>query len=194
MLEFAAATHVDGSAVWTFSAELDESSSTLILSSAAGVPAAVSGFLGSSILSVVREPGDRLVLGADLEFQATRWLSAIAEGSADSEMDPLAALEAEIDCEALATDWLEVGGTDDLYGECDQDCTAAACRDAVQLGWDRARTTAKDLTTLRIGISADAEIDDEARPIGLTGDWVGSIDSNELSVAGAATSPSAEDR
>jgi hypothetical protein len=187
-----AATLVDGPAVWVLSAELDESSSTLILSSAAGVPAAVSGFLGSSVLSVVREPGDRLVLGADLEFQATRWLGAIAESDETSaeggDMAPLARLEAEVDCEALAGDWLGATGAD-LYPACGELCAVTLCENALQMGWDRARTTGKDLTTLRVGISGQAEIDDQARPIGLSGDWVGSIDSNELSVAGAATSP-----
>jgi len=192
-----AATRVDGPAVWVLSAELDESSSTLILASAAGIPAAVSGFLGSSVLSVGREPGDRLVLGADLEFQATRWLGAIAESDEKSsdtaEMAPLARLEAEIDCAGLASDWQDASGAD-IYPGCGEACTIALCENALQLGWDRARTTGKDLTTLRIGVSGQAEIDDQARPIGLLGDWVGSIDSSELSVAGAATSPSLEDR
>src|SRR5688572_11155013 len=162
-----AATHVDGPGVWQLSAELDGSSSTLVLSSAAGVPASKSGFLGSSLLSVVREPDDRLVLGADLEFQATRWLGAIAEESDDT--DPFEHLEAVVDCEALAASWTTASGGE-LYANCDEQCAVSLCEDGLELGWDRARSAAKDLTTLRIGISGDAAIDDEAAPIALDGD------------------------
>jgi hypothetical protein len=192
-----AATRVDGPGVWVLALELDESSSTLILSSAAGVPAAVSGFLGSSVLSVVREPNDRLVLGADLEFQATRWLGAIAAADEDSadlaDMAPLARLEDEVDCDGLAAEWLEASDMG-VYPGCGEVCVRSLCEDALQLGWDRARTSAKDLTTLRIGISGEAEIDDQARPVALHGDWVGSIDATDLSVAGAASSPDPDDR
>jgi len=181
-----AATHVDGPSVWMVTAELDGTSSTLVLSSAAGVPAAVSGFLGSAVLSVGREPNDLLVLGADLEFQPTRWLAAIAKRSNDQ--DPLDLLLEAADCTALAEAWIQAAGGE-LYPGCDEECAVELCEDGLQLGWDRARETAKDLTTLRIGISGEARIDDEATPIGLTGDWVGSIDAGELSVAGPTSSP-----
>ncbi len=117
-------------------------SSMLTLVAAAGVPVAMSGFLGSSDLSVVREPADRLVLGADLEVQATRWLGAIAESTEDT--GPLEALLDAAQCEEVASAWLEAGALD-VYLNCDQDCATALCEDGLRLGWDRARTTADDL-------------------------------------------------
>lgn len=178
-----AAQRVDGPSVWSLVAELEGESSMLTLVAAAGVPVAMSGFLGSSDLSVVREPADRLVLGADLEFQATRWLGAIAESTEDT--GPLEALLDAAQCEEVASAWLEAGALD-VYLNCDQDCATALCEDGLRLGWDRARTTADDLTTLRVGISGSVEIDDEARPTALSGEWIGSVDAGALSVAGIA--------
>jgi len=182
-----AATRVDGAGVWALSAELDGSSSMLVLEAAAGVPAAMSGFLGSSDLSVVREPADRLVLGADLEFQATRWLSAIAEAASDA--GPIEQLVEAAGCDDLVIAWVETA-SDEVYPGCDEECGRALCEDGLRLGWDRARTTAQDLTKLRIGISGDVEIDEDAKPTELRGDWVGSFDSGDLSVAGAVAPPS----
>lgn len=181
-----AAKRVDGPLVWHLVADFAGESSSLSVSTAASVPVGMSGFLGSSNLSVAREPGDRLVLGAALEFQATRWLGAIAE--ATSEVEPLAALLGAVPCDEIGAAWVEAGARD-VYLNCDADCAAALCEDGVRVGWDRARTTADTLTTLRLGISGKATIDDEARPTLLAGEWVGNIDDGALSVGGVLSSP-----
>jgi len=183
-----AAASIDGPGVFELTAELDGTNSTLTLARAGGVPRALSGFSDVPSLSVVREPDDHLILSADLEFQATRWLGAIAFSGADADIDVPAALVAAADCAGLVTAWAQAGGVE-IYPDCDDDCALAVCQAGLELGWERARTTAEGQTILRVGISADAEIDDEAHPIALTGEWVGSIDSSELSVAGSAVSP-----
>src|SRR5690606_41302638 len=96
-----------GPRVWHLVGGFAGDSSSLSVSTAASVPVGMSGFLGSSNLCAAREPGDRLVLGAALEFRATRWLGAIAE--ATSEVEPLAALLGAVPCDEIGAAWVEAG-------------------------------------------------------------------------------------
>src|SRR5690606_33988670 len=62
--------------------ELRNSSASFRLIAAGGVPAEESGCLGTSTWSAFADPGDTLVLGGPLRFQATRWVVALANAPA----------------------------------------------------------------------------------------------------------------
>ncbi len=184
----AAIGRLDGPDSFVFQLENDVDGATLVLESAGGVPAADSGFLGSTSVSLDTQPGDQVVLGGDVAFDATTFLAASAERyqAAAGAGVLQVTLSAKVGCADLGASLVaELGGP--LYGSCEAECAQALCEAALGAGWQRAASSGSTLTTLRVGITAKARIDDEARPVELLGTWVGSLDSSGASVAGAVS-------
>ncbi len=187
-----AAASIDGPRALIFTLQLKGENALLVLESAAGVPSVMSGFLGSSSMTMETQPNDVLVLGGDLKFQPTQWLTAIAERSSDdtfSNATPVEEIAQLVDCAVLAEKMAAQTDDGEIYPECDPTCAENLCAAALEHGWLRLSSSGKQLTTLRVGITGTAKIDDEARPVSLAGTWVGrldSSDSSDSSVAGHA--------
>lgn len=170
--------------------ELRNSSAMFRLISAAGVPADESGFLGTSTWSAFADPGDTLILGGPLRFQATRWVVALANGPA-LEQFPAASDAAEAlvwvaDCRCIASKLTTVASGGVLYPGCDTTCVQHLCEAAIVTAWARAADADGDLTRVSIGLTGTAQVDEEARPISLSGSWLGTLAGPSSAVGGTA--------
>lgn len=170
--------------------ELRNSSAMFRLISAAGVPADESGFLGTSTWSAFADPGDTLILGGPLRFQATRWVVALANGPA-LEQFPAASDAAEAlvwvaDCPLIASKLTMVTSGGVLYPGCDTTCVRHLCEAAIVTAWARAADADEDLTRVSIGLTGTAQVDEEARPISLSGSWLGTLAGPSSAVGGTA--------
>lgn len=166
--------------------ELDGSSALFTLTAAGGVPTTSSGFLGSSTWTAFSDPGDTLVLGGKLMFQAERWVVALAEAPAIAEhaSAPSApeALAEIAECDALGADLTAAAG--EIYAGCGAACAEKLCQKALVSLWTRAQDGWSELTTLSVGVTGGAEVDDEARPRALAGTWVGTLGDGATSMVG----------
>lgn len=176
--------------------ELRSSSATFRLVSASGVPADESGFLGTSTWSAFADPGDTLVLGGLLRFQATRWVVALANGPALEKFpaagDAAEALVWVADCPLIADKLTTAAGGGVLYPGCDSTCVQHLCEAAIVAAWVRAADAGGDLTRLAIGLTGTAQVDDEARPVSLNGSWLGTLAGPSSAVGGRAVGTSSQ--
>jgi hypothetical protein len=193
-----AAARVEGPAVFVGRLELGEgeppaSEPVFYLASAAGVPAALSGFLGATPWTSVPEPEDVLVLGGSLSFSPVRWLTSLAEHAPEdsAQLAPAARLAAALDCTALGASLAAAAGGES-YDGCDADCSVALCEAAFARGWARAAAAGTQLASLRVALTGAAEVDDEARPVALSGSWRADLPAPEGQVPALAGEASGE--
>jgi hypothetical protein len=153
--------------------------------SAAGVPAA-------HLVSWTANPDDTLQLGATLYWLPSRFVGAAALGSAKLALpavktmsDALATLAS---CSSVAA---ALGGA----GACDVGCLESLCQDAMTARWALgldASIVAGQVGDISVAATAAAELDDDARPTGFSGTWLGAVADGTASAAvqGAVTAVS----
>ena len=179
--------------------ELRSSSALFRLMSAAGIPASESGFIGTATWSAFADPGDTLVLGGALRFDATRWVTSLAARPAREQFedaaDVPAALALLVDCEqvgSLLAALVTTGdGPDDddegeIYPGCPAACAAALCEAALVTAWTRATDGGGELTRLSIALTGTARVDSGALPRELEGTWLGTLQGPSSVVGGPA--------
>lgn len=175
--------------------ELRSSSALFRLLSAAGVPAGESGFIGTATWSAFADPGDTLVLGGSLRFDAIHWVTSLADAparvqfqeAADTAEALILAAECSLIASTLAT---EAGG--EIYPGCDAPCGANLCEAALVTAWTRASDAGGELTRLSIALTGIAQVDDDAVPRGLEGTWLGTLAGPSSAVGGAARAGAGE--
>ncbi len=180
----------------SFHAELTlgGSSGRFELVSAGGVDAAASGFLGTSTWTTFADPGDTLVMGGALRFQASRWVTALAEAPAtqtvlDSKTVP-EALAHLARCEDLGAELVSVA-ENQLFEGCDEDCAVDLCESALIRIWTRTQNAGAELSRLNVALTGSVGVDDHARPLSLDGSWVGTLADGSGSTIGGAAKGSA---
>lgn len=177
-----AAAAINGQDVFVGKLHLEGENSSFLLTSAAGVPIAVSGFFEGSSWAISIESGDTFVLGGSLTYEPLRWLVAVAERT--SLASPTEQLTEAAQCSAIA----ELFGTlaeGDPYSGCDTGCLASLCSEALTEIWDQQSTAGNDLlTTLQIGITGTASAGGAALIESIEGAWVGRFDGEESSIGG----------
>jgi len=177
--------------------ELRSSSAVFRLVSAAGIPASESGFLGTATWSAFADPGDTLVLGGALRFDATRWVTALAEKPAqvqfEDAVDVPAALALTVGCEQVGALLAGLVAPDDppeaegeLYPGCTAECGAALCEAALVSAWTRATDAGGELMRLSIALTGTALVDTDATPRELSGTWLGTLEGPSSVVGGPA--------
>jgi hypothetical protein len=170
--------------------ELRTSSASFRLTSAGGVPATDSGFLGSSTWSAFGNPGDTLVLGGSLSFLVSRWVVALADRPAlqqfTSATDAAEALVRVADCQLIGANLAAAAGGQVSPG-CDAECAEHLCEAALVGAWARAADADNELTRLSVGVTGQAFVDEQARPVSLEGTWLGTLAGPASAVGGPAT-------
>jgi hypothetical protein len=153
---------------------------SLTLQSVIGLSQEQSGFSAQNAASALAETEDFLRLGATLEFLPSTFFSAAANLAAldrDPERSSAAdAMATQFGCDDVANIIVAAG---DVPGEafpgCDGSCVLGLCRDAMGTLWSRVAGSSLPAVPWQISGAARAQIDDEARPTQVEGDWIGSI-------------------
>jgi hypothetical protein len=142
-------------------------------------PASV-GFTPANLALVSAETDDLLRVGTTLSWQPTPFLVAAAErvalAESPSNHSAPEALARDFGCANVASLLVDAGETPgEAFPGCDEACVLTLCRGAMEVLWSR--VTGSDLPSVPWQISAatHAQIDTEARPTLLEGNWIGSL-------------------
>lgn len=156
------------------------------LSSVSGFPPAQVGFAPLSMALVSAETDDLLRLGTSLSWQPTLFLAAAAERVAISESPttrhsaPEGMAEA-FECSTVAALLVDAGAAPgEAFPDCDEACMLSLCESAMELLWSR--VTGSNLPSLpwQISGASHAQIDADARPTLIDGNWIGSLTLSEF--------------
>lgn len=177
-----AAEHIPSSTTFEGELSLAGNDSTLLLATAAGVPAEDAGFVPESVWSVSAESTTTLVLGGVLQYRPVAWLAALAQVSTTS--PPISALQDTADCAVLGATWAELAAGE-VYQACGAECTELLCDQAVETIWAEV-ADAGELVELHIGATGEAETTGSAEVSGFTGTWLGRFYDGETSLKGPA--------
>jgi hypothetical protein len=199
-----------GSADWIVAEALtgvlrvsSDAQGTLELARVAGIDAVEAGFSRSNPVSVTAKPGDTILLGAsqgktaDLRWQwwPSRLLTALARRPAIRAVPGAntmgEALAAKLSCARVATTLVTNGVASGLaFDDCDSECAEALCQSALAAIWQRAQNASSRRGTralMSVSASSAALVDARARPVQLSGSWLGSLitESADAAVGGA---------
>jgi hypothetical protein len=157
----------------TFKGELHEGSKPRFeLAEVAGLAAVDAGFVVDSDAVWLGEPGDTLLLRTSLEWSPTTLMARLARRIAGgTDASPFSSIA---DCAALGQA-LATGSADESFSGCDAVCTEELCDGALEALWHGVQNARSDTVTLSITGSAQALVDDLARPKTLTGSWLGTL-------------------
>lgn len=170
----------------------------LELGAVAGLVPEDAGFSASNAhLSWTAEPGDSVLLGGTLFWLPSAFFTAAAEPvarSATGRTSMADALATALDCARLGED-LAASTAAAQVPACDAACFSSACAASLEALWDRARAasaTNAEVGSLEVAVAGVAAIDDEARPTGFSGSWVGTLGVGyaRLAVGGSAMAES----
>jgi hypothetical protein len=155
-------------------------SASLKLESVIGLAPEAAGFELENTASAVAETDDFLRLGATLEFLPSTFLSAAGNLSAlasDPERTSAAdAMATEFGCADVASIIVGVGTVPgQAFPGCDQTCAVDLCRTAMGELWSRVAGSALPAVPWQISGASRAQIDEEARPTRVDGDWIGTL-------------------
>jgi hypothetical protein len=167
---------------------------TLELSTVAGVDAVEAGFARSNPISVSAKANDTILLGAtqgDTADQRLRWspsrlVAALARRPAQLDVPGTAsvaqALSEKLSCSLVAStlvkSGLEPGAS---FSGCNASCNEQLCRTALLRLWENARDASTELRingNLSVSAAGAASVDAYARPVRLSGTWIGTLGAN----------------
>lgn len=175
------------------------SSGELTLTQVAGLDPRLAGFNPTAEAQVSADPGDKLLFSTTLYWlpsqllteQAARLLDEQAPGTS-----PVQLLSDQLPCSDVAeTLGPDVERTDP---DCTVSCVEDLCRQALDVLWKRARNTSATLihpALLRLNaITSVVDLDEQARPLGVRGAWLGTISVSETTVSlGGTITPTPTD-
>lgn len=155
------------------------------LATVASIPAAEAGFsFTNQVPKWSAEPGDTVLLSTLLPFAPSRLLAALAEKAALVDVPTAStiseALAETLSCNAVAVALVASGASPgESYLGCDLACTEMLCQTALESLWQKARDASlsdpNGLGAVNVTASGEAGVDDNARPTGFSGSWVGSL-------------------
>lgn len=153
---------------------------SLRLESVIGLSPEAAGFDVENTASAVAETDDFLRLGATLEFLPSTFMSAAANLSAlESDPERTSAADAmatEFGCADVADIIVDVGTTPgQAFPGCDEGCVLDLCRSAMVELWSRVAGSALPAVPWQVSGASRAQIDAEARPTRVDGDWIGTL-------------------
>jgi len=172
--------------VGRLSAPSSEGVATLTLSSVADLLPLAAGFTAQNTAVVSAETDDLLRVGTTLSWQPTPFLAATASLAAIAESPTTRSSAADgmaekFGCSNVAELLVDAGATPGAaFPGCGQNCMQTLCRSAMAELW--ARVSGSDLPAVpwQISGASRAQIDGEARPTSLAGNWVGSLTVTDL--------------
>lgn len=152
----------------------------LELSSVIGLSPAATGFERENTASAVAETEDFLRVGATLSWRPSPLLAAAANLAAllqDPDRSTAAdAMATQFGCDDVASILVEVGSVPGVaFDGCDEACALGLCRAAMLELWSRVEGSDLPAVAWQISGAARAQIDENARPTRVDGNWVGSL-------------------
>jgi hypothetical protein len=163
---------------------------TLSVDTVGGDGPSTSGFPSLLALTWGSAPSDQLLFGATGWWQPSKLAATLAESAAKKEVSSAtsvsSALSRLLSCKDVGVSLAD----NDVQVSCDADCMTSRCEDALDAMWNRAAGTALTRALVHVTASGSANIDDNARPVGFSGSWVGdaSLGGVATRVSGAASS------
>jgi hypothetical protein len=157
-----------------------DGSASLALRSVIGLPPAEAGFQRENTATAVAETEDFLRIGTTLEWRPSPFLAAAANWAAldrDPERTSAAdAMATQFGCSDVADILVGVGSVPgEAFADCDTACVEALCRDAMGVLWSRVGGSELPAVPWQITAASRAEVDAEARPAEVEGDWIGTL-------------------
>lgn len=153
----------------------EPSGATFAVTQFLGMAAPAAGIAPANPFKWTAEPDDRLSLSGDIVWQPSRFMGAAAFAEVKAKFPGAAempdALAALADCGGLST---KLGG----FNGCDKACVEALCHDALGARWEaalKASASAGRIGHLTVTAAGPAELDDAAKPVGFSGNWVGTV-------------------
>jgi hypothetical protein len=176
----------------------DEEPSELSLVSVAGLDPSVAGFARANAASLTADPDDALLFGCSLYWLPSQFLAELTAQMLAQQSPgttPALALAAAFDCPKAAA-YLSSDNTFTAAG-CDESCAEQLCQQTMDQLWTRVRNySATILRPAQLELSATntVDLDDEARPRGVAGTWVGTVtqEDHTVSVKGSTTGSAVE--
>jgi len=157
-----------------------DGSATLALDTVIGLTPAETGFEAENTATAVTETEDFLRIGTTLEWRPSAFLAAAANRAAlanDPERTGAAdAMATQFGCDTVAETLVAVGSEpDEAFTGCDGDCAETLCRDAMGVLWSRVGGSELPPVPWQITGASRAQIDEDARPTRVDGDWIGTL-------------------
>ncbi len=170
----------------------------LELDSVGGADASEAGAAAKYLASWQPQPDDSVALGVDLQFLPSQVVGLMAIGPAKAEVAGVSsvpeALAQVLSCKTVAQTLVAAGtGSGQAYPGCDASCAQKLCLSGLDALFGAAKGAsaqpAAPTALLAIVATADATVDDHARPSALSGTWVGtySAGGKVAPVTGSAT-------
>jgi hypothetical protein len=171
----------------------------LDLHTVAGLPAASVGFEPQNPASWTADPADKVVLTSAISWKPALLLAELASAAALVDIPDAVsvadALGRELSCAEIGAELAAASPTaPQSYAGCNADCTAWLCQAALTRIWQRVELGPGPLASFTLTATGMASVDDEARPAGFTGSWVGTLTTDRvgISLAGSASAAAPE--
>jgi hypothetical protein len=165
--------------VGTLEAPDGDGQAPFVLSAVAGLPPAEAGFTQQNVAAVTTDTGDLLRVATTLSWQPTPLLAALAERVAIGETGASSvpdALARQLDCANVAELLVDAGNSPgEAFPDCDDNCMLSLCDAAMEVLWSRVTSSPLPAVPWEISGASRAEIDADARPTSVSGNWVGSL-------------------
>jgi hypothetical protein len=176
----------------------EDAPSELELVSVGGVAPSAAGFARTNDASITADPGDVLLFATSLYWLPSQLLTELAArllAEQSPGVTPATALAEKLDC-SKAADYLS---SDKVFKAvaCGKSCAEDLCQQAMECLWTRVRNYSAAIlrpAQLELSATTTVDFDDEARPRGVEGTWIGTViqGDNTVSVKGSATGTAVE--
>jgi hypothetical protein len=157
-------------------------SGSLTLASVAGLDPEEAGFEPAHVASIDTDTNDFVRIGATLPWHPTPLLANLAKLEAVVQFPEATtaaqALGRAFDCENVATLLVDANGAappGQSFAGCNLACTVDLCSQAMVTLWSRIDGSDLPVVPWEITAAAQAELDVEAQPEALDGNWAGSL-------------------
>lgn len=159
----------------------------LELSSVIGLTPEETGFERENRATVRAETEDFLRIGATLTWLPSPLLAAAASfaalDEAPSEVSAASVMAARFGCGNVASVLVEAGiSAGEAFEGCDEACVLELCEGGMRVLWSRVAEAELPAVPWQISGASRAEIDVNARPISVAGNWIGSLTVSDFGV------------
>jgi hypothetical protein len=137
------------------------------------------GFTASNVASFSAGADDQLRLDITLDFRPSPLLAASATGAALLE-NPAStsvrdAMSERFGCGNVANLLVNAGDGNEAFPDCDEVCMLDLCRAGMADLWQRVVNSNLPSVAWQIAGTSRAQIDPDARPVSISGVWIGSL-------------------
>ena len=137
------------------------------------------GFTAQNVASFTTEANDQLRLDVSLDFRPSPLLAASATWAALAEDPDRAsitdAMSERFGCANVTTLLVEAGDGIEAFPGCNSLCMADLCSRSMRVLWQRVVNSDLPSLAWRIAGTSQVEIDPDARPVRISGSWIGSL-------------------